>query len=223
MMRVSLEGCYKMSNEMHIFSPWVHLYDDHLAELDSYPDSINRKAYLLLDGVQCKEWFPDDVAFSMDESEGMVADSIPNSLRLFIITEKVKTILEKSISEEVEYLSVKILDHEKNVIESNYYIANFLTVLPCMDSKKSDYVMSSIVKTQVHHFKHLFLDTAKIPKGTKVFRLGEQTRLVLVRQDLAKLLLDAGCTGMDFINIKDYGKQYRPIDRLALARSLNNT
>ncbi len=80
--------------------------------------------------------------------------------------------------------------------------------------------MSALDKTQVHHIEHLYLDENKIPAETNIFRLGEETSLVLVKNDFAKSIIDSGCTGISFIDIRDYGKQYRLIDRVALAKSL---
>ena len=210
-----------MNNKTQEFSPWMHVRDNDLASFDQYPENIDRKAYLLTEGISCKGCLPEDVEFSMDDNKGMITtDSMPNNLRLFLISEKLKAILEKEVPGEIEFLPIQVLDHQKNKIESSYYIANFLTVVACMNHQESVYVMSALDKTQVHHFKHLFLDKTKIPDNTKIFRLGEQKRLVLVRRDLANLILDSGCTGISFIDIKDYGKQYRPVDRVALAKKI---
>lgn len=210
-----------MNNELTKFSLWAHVKNNDLASFDQRPDSIRRKAYLLNEGIRCKSWFPEDVEFTMDDNKGMVlVDSIPNRTFLLIFSEKLKSILEKEAPGEIEFLPIQVLDHQKNKVESSYYIANVLTVISCTDHQKSVYEMSALDKAQVHHFEHLVLDKAKIPNNTKIFRLREKTRLVLVRHDFAKLLVDSGCTGINFMNIEDYGKQYRPVDRVALAREL---
>jgi len=210
-----------MNSKTQEFSPWMHARDNNLASFDQCPDNIRRKAYLLTEGVRCGDWFPEDVEFKMDDNKGMaLADSIPNGVLFLMVSEKLKAILEKEVPGEVEFLPIQVLDHQKNKIEPRYYIANILRVASCTDYQKSVFVMSALDKTQVHHFKNLVLDKTKIPEKTKIFRLGEETTLVLVRHDLVKLIVDSGCTGMSFMDIKDYGKQYRPIDRVALAREL---
>jgi hypothetical protein len=210
-----------MNSKTQEFSPWMHVRNNDLASFDQCPDNIRRKAYLLTEGVGCRDWFPEDVEFKMDDNKGLIlADSIPNGVLFLIVSEKLKAILEKEVPGEIEFLPIQVLDHQKNKIEARYYIANVLTVVLCMDYQKSVYVMSALDKTQVHHFKNLVLDNAKIPENTKIFRLGEETTLTLVRYDLIKVIIDSGCTGMSFIDIKDYGKQYRPVDRVALAKKL---
>lgn len=200
------------------FYPWMGFKSRELTSFDQRPDSIRGKAYRLNTGAPCKSWFPEGVKFEVDSKSGPVlADSIPNVVLLKIVSARLKGVLEEQSSGEIEFLPVEVLDHQHVPVDSPYFVANALTVISCMDHEQSDFVMSALDKTQVHHIRRLVLDLTKIPEETNLFRLAEEPDLVLVRGDLAEAINDSGCTGINFTDIRDYGKQYRPIDRAALA------
>lgn len=200
--------------EREQFYPWQHAQDDSLAVLDEVPDSIRKQSYLLNKRQPCRDWFPEGVQFAMAERGGIrLADSIPNNTLLLIVSGKLKGLLESEASCEIEFLPISILDHEKVPVQDDYYIANVLYSIQCMDVEASDFVQSAMDESQVHHIKQLVLDHQKIPEQTNVFRLGEELDTILVRGDLANRITATGCSGMHFINLADYGKQYRTVDR----------
>lgn len=199
-----------MSSNSTIFHPWLEPEDDELACIDERPKEIRRKGYLLAEGVSCKDWYPENVECQLDEEAGMVlADVIPGPASMRVVSEPLKKLLEHEASCEIEFLPISIRDHRDHLIGENYYIANVLEVIFCMDRDKSDYVESSLDETRVHTHRHLYLDDSKIPENANLFRLGEDPYLLLVRQDLAKTMADAGLTGIEFIKLEDFGKTYR--------------
>lgn len=196
------------------FYPWKHIKDSELACFDEVPENIRKKDYLLNKGQSCSEWFPGQVCFEINKGVGIkLSDSIPNRVLLLIVSDKLKHILEAEASCEIEFLPINIVDHEKSPLQADYYIANVLSSIRCMEATTSDFVPSAMDKSQVHHIKRLVLDESKIPEKANIFRLGEEMDTVLVRGDLANLITSAECNGMRFIDLEDYGKQYRRIDR----------
>ena len=199
-----------MLDKKIVFNPWLDSNDDELACIDKRPDEIRKKAYLLNEGVKCTDWFPDSPEFPLDEEAGMVlADAIPNHVLFKIVSGPLKNLIEENASCDLEFLDVSIRDHRGQLVEEPYYILNILEVVSCVDHDKSDYEVSSFDDTKVHSFRHLYLDTDKIPKNANLFRLGEKTNLIIIRQNLSDILVDAGMTGLNFVKLEDYGKQYR--------------
>lgn len=205
-----------------VYHPLVHdSSDENLILVDQPPDSIRKQNYKLNQGVSCAGWFPENVLFEMSEDRGKVlSDSVENNSLLLIVSQKLKEFLESHAKEWIEFLPVGILDHEKQPIEAPYYIANVLRTLPCMDEARSDFVPSALDKTQVHHIKRLVLDVDQIPEDAKIFRLGQERDLILVRSDLAEAIKSAGMTGIQFVALEDYGEQYREVDRVEWAKRL---
>lgn len=76
--------------------------------------------------------------------------------------------------------------------------------------------MNELIKHEIRRFRKLVLDTAKIGPDTKIFRLGENPELVIVREDLARAITQAGCTGVDFKPMEDYGAEFRTLDNYDL-------
>ncbi len=209
-----------MNNKNLIFYPWLHNKDKDYASFSETPKSIKRKSYLLTEGERCSEWFPGEVAFDcdVDNPSTRLPDSIFNNSLLLIVSEKLKELIENNTTTEIEFLKIFIRNHKKRKVEKTYFIANVLKTISCMDRNKSDYENSSLDKSQVHHIKHLVLDENKIPKEINIFRLGEENDLILVREDLVKVIESSGLTGLQFGKIEDYGKQYRRVDRMALLK-----
>ncbi|RKH41554.1 imm11 family protein [Corallococcus sicarius] len=195
------------------YYPWVDDDDDEsFACLDSFrKEELGDKDYLLDEGIPCKDWFPKELIFDLDKEGGSkLTDSIPNAFSLLVISSKLKGILERQApANPIEFLPVRLRTPRKKILEPSYFIANVQGTVACMNAKKSDFVMDSILKTQVQRFRRLVLDEKKIPKDVKIFRLAEMPSLILVREDLGQDILDEDCEGMTFQDLDDYGVEFR--------------
>lgn len=194
------------------YYPWVNDdEDDSFAWISKKSDFLMQcmDSYLLREGVSVKSWFPTDTVFQLDDSHGIkLTDSIPNTLHLLIVSEKLKHALEEKSGAVIEFLPVKIRNQRGRVVQEPYFIANIVGTLECVDRERSKFDTSSIRPDQVFTFFRLALDAAKIPPDTKLFRLKEKSNLVIVREDLADDILRAGCDGMLFQEMEDYGREW---------------
>lgn len=194
------------------YYPWCDdQYDDSLAWITDEPEAFGNDGFRLKKGEPCAAWVPPDLVFDLSKQHGVkLSDAIPNSLALQVVSEKLRGLLEKLAPQaRIEFLPARLRTQKKKLLPAKYFVANFLDVVPCTDMKRSDYRMDAIRKTQVGRFRRLVLDQKKVPKDAKVFRLGERTRLVIVRGDLGQSIVDADCTGMFFMNMDEYGKEFR--------------
>lgn len=193
------------------YHPWGHdARDDSLAWTKDRPAEISEKKYLLNEAVPCADWFPLDLAFKLAPNKGVkLADAIPNTLHLAFVSSKLKGILEKHSGTNIEFLPVRIRDHKGRIVKASYFIANVLDAAECLDRKRSRYGDNPLDKEQVGRITLLVLDEQKLPAGKKLFRLGEKRELLLVHEDLVHLIQEEGCTGLRFIDMKDYGAEFR--------------
>lgn len=196
------------------FYPWVNDdEDDSFAWIMKDSDFLMHcmDSYLLYEGVSVKHWFPTDTVFQLADDRGIkLTDSIPNTLRLLIVSERLKGVLEEKSGAEMEFLPVRLRNQRGRLVPDPYFIANPLGTLECVDTERSRFWRSEIRPDQVFTFYNLVLDEPKISPDTRLFRLKEQSDLVIVREDLGKDILRAGCDGMTFLNIEDYGAEFRP-------------
>jgi hypothetical protein len=194
------------------FYPWVNDdEDDAFAWITKDSDFLMHcmDSYLLHEGVSVKHWFPTDTVFTLAEHHGIkLTDFIPNTMHLLIVSEKLKGVLEEKSGAEIEFLPVHIRNQRGRLVQEPYFIANLIGTVECLDREKSKFRASAIRPDQVFTFYRLVLDESKIPSGTKLFRLKEQTDLILVREDLGKDILRAGCDGMLFQEMDEYGREW---------------
>ncbi|MBZ4417958.1 imm11 family protein [Myxococcus sp. RHSTA-1-4] len=195
------------------FYPWVNDdEDDSFAWITKDSDFLMHcmESYLLHEGVSVKSWFPTDTVFQLDDSRGIkLTDSIPNTLHLLIVSEKLKGVLEEKSGAAIEFLPVRIRNQRGRFVQEPYFIVNPVGTLECVAREKSRFWCSEIRPDQVFHFHNLVLDESKIPPDARLFRLKEKSNLFIVREDLGKDILRAGCDGMIFQNIEDYGAEFR--------------
>ncbi|WNZ61935.1 hypothetical protein QEG98_39900 [Myxococcus sp. MxC21-1] len=195
------------------YYPWVDDDEDEsFAWLEaSRKEELDGRSHLLSEGVRCAEWFPKGLVFDLSKEGGRtLTDSIPNAFGMLVVSEKLKGILEQETpADSIEYLPMRLRTPRKKVLTTPYYIANVLGSVACMNAKKSDFDMNDITKDQVLYFRRLALNEKKIPKDVKIFRLAEQTSLILVREDLGQRIVDEDCLGMLFQELEDFGSEFR--------------
>jgi hypothetical protein len=194
------------------YRPWlVDEDDDSLAWIEDAPAELEDEKFRLFEGTPAQGWFPADLVFDLHRDSGLrLADAIPNTLALLVVSERLRGALRKELGPQaVEFLPVKVRNQKRKPVPGAYFVANVLGSVACMDARRSQFRMNPVLKDQVQTFMRLALDERKIPEGARLFRLREQMRLVIVRADLAAQLSPA-FTGMRFPPMEDYGAEYRP-------------
>lgn len=195
------------------YYPWVEDdEDDSLAWITRTSSFLNdfQKSYELFKGISVQSWWPPDMVFQLSDDHGVkLTDSIPNTLNMNIVSERLKGLLVEKSGAEIEFLPVRIRNQKERMLDEPYYVMNPLGSIPCMDRERSEFKDSALNPDQVRKFLKLVLDESKIPSEAKLFRLAEKKNLVLTREDLAKDILRAGCDGMIFVDLEDFGSEWR--------------
>lgn len=197
------------------YYPWV---DDD--EDDSFA-WITRESQFLLDdmrsfqlceGMPVASWFRPDSPFDLSEDYGTkLADHVPNTLGFLMVSAKLRELLERHAGAQIEFLPITLRNQRKQLVKKPYFIANLLGSVDCVDMRRSEFSRSAIRKDQVRRFYHLVLDEKRIGPEDKLFRLSESKRTIVAREDLGKEILRAGCQGMIFQRLEDYGSEFRPV------------
>jgi hypothetical protein len=193
------------------YYPWCDDQDESFAWIVETPKEIDDDEWRLGEGKPAASWFPKEVTYRLEKEGGVkVGDYIKNASRLLFVSARLKEFLEKNASESrIEFFPVKIRNHKGRLIDKPFFIANPIGAVACLDQEKSDFRWGAIAKDQVDRFRRLVLDESKIPRDLKLFRLAEQTNLVIVRRDLAQDIVDNDFTGMFFMEMEDYGMEWR--------------
>lgn len=193
------------------YHPWTDdRGDDALAWIRDVPPEVLPKDYTLNTGVSARDWFPSGAIFDFAANKGLQpADNLPNNLGFHFVSEKLKQLLETHSGANFEFLPIRLRNHKKKVLPDPYYIANLLDMVACVDRERSDFVADALFKDEIQYFKTLVLDMEKLGPDRKIFRLRERPRLVIIREDLARAITEAGCTGVVFNPIEDFGAEFR--------------
>ncbi len=190
---------------MSDFKYYIHglNIDEKLGTIEFLPGVEND--YKLTEGTRMEGDFPPSVELSIAPDSGnIISDFVDNIDSLIIPSEEAKALLVKEgLTEEyVEYLPFTLKNKNGRVVDStNYYIANLLRAVDCLDREKSDYASTNSGEIVV--VRTLYLDETKIPDDANLFRLGECPEIIIIRSDLMKSIEAAGFTG---ISVLEQGK-----------------
>jgi hypothetical protein len=121
-----------------------------------------------------------------------------------IVSKAIRDCLADAKINNVEFLPITIYNHKGRVASHEYYILNPLDISDCIDIKASKVEWNSIAKDRIDFCDHLVLNESLIPSNFKIFRPKFWPSLILVRQEITEMLINAGFTGLYFIDASGY-------------------
>ncbi len=167
------------------------------------------KSYKFQDGVSLINAFP-----PVGEAQMCFDDAYPDSTKLydfvdnlssvFIVSHKVKRIIEELDIESVEFLQLTLFDHKMNPANKEYYIMNLVGGIDCIDMDKSEYKMNRLVKGRIKFLDKLVLDESKIPTEAKIFRLSAKPNEYIIHDDVRKTFEQNGITNFKLFIAKNW-------------------
>ncbi len=178
---------------------WLYATNEDDAIITKVPEEFESNKWKLCEGISCTDWFPHEVNFELDPNRGKVInDAIHNVLGLHIVSEKLKSILAES-GADFEFFPVNIKNHKGKLLKEQYYLANLVGKLACVDRELSECEQDSFEEDQLSYYEKMVLDTDKIPEGTNIFRLAETPRLLIASDAFSDLIkIEKECTGPSF-------------------------
>lgn len=121
-----------------------------------------------------------------------------------IVSKKVRTIFKEIASDKVEFLPVTLKDHRREVVTENYFILNPIGGIDIIDMDKSDYIMGSIIKTQINRIEKLVLNTDTVPKDAHIFRASKNLKLFFISDEARKVLEENKVTGYELFEAEGW-------------------
>lgn len=151
----------------------IDIYERHSEDycvIDRPPEEIHTLSSYIMKGRSALQKYPDNVVAKMsDRFSGRVCtDFIANRELSLIVSERVKDVIAEHCSDDVEYLSLSIMNHKKRIEEGKFYYINPIGSEDVLDYDTSDIVLSSdnkVIKVRTFVFdqkklgempKHLF-------------------------------------------------------------------
>jgi len=128
------------------------------------------------------EDYPDDIK---------LYDFVTNIDGLFIVSKKVKGVIEGLAVENMEYLQLTLFDHQMKIASTDYYILN---LVGSIDMKDSEYRMDCLLEDRIDRIKKLVLDESKIPPEAKMFRLVNKPEEYIISDEVRKAFEENGIT-----------------------------
>jgi hypothetical protein len=164
--------------------------------------------YELTWGRARADGFPPDAFFAMDKrypKRVALPDSVSNNDQMVLVSRKLKEFVESKNPARVECLQVAIRDHRGRVASPDYFIINPLTIIECIDTKRSKLTWNAMEPTLIAGVVDLVLrDSVEIEPSVLLFRPKHLETVVMLRADLGDAITAAGFTGARFVEIADF-------------------
>ena len=132
-----------------------------------------------------------------------LADNVKNT-GYILVSDALKKVLEEMVTNRVEYVPVRIINHKGRVASEDYFVVNPLDLCDAIDFEQSDVEWNSIDPNVLSDCYELVLHEDRIPSDYTLFRLKHFPTEVLLRRDVVERLEAEGFTGLRFIEVEDF-------------------
>ncbi|MBE4748373.1 hypothetical protein G4177_09355 [Corallococcus sp. ZKHCc1 1396] len=129
----------------------------------------------------------------------MVPDLVSTTERIAIVSNKLKGLLEQHSGARIEFLPASIANHKGRIAAKDYFIANVLDHVDCVDKERSEVEELHPDPTLLSGLFRLQVLQEPIPPEAKLFRLKTMPPAILIRDDLRALLDAESLTGIRYI------------------------
>ena len=179
---------------------WVLSCRNDGAVLDAYPEGPEGWRYLEPQPLAREFREGARMGFSPSFPERRkVYDFVHNVLDLQVVSANVRRIVAELAPDDVEFLPVTLVDHNKDVVSREHFIMNMLHRREVIDLEHSEVVKSSILKTEIQYVHGLALKQDVPPEGPQVFRPGHLRIHTFVDSVIRNALTQAGLKGCRFL------------------------
>jgi hypothetical protein len=153
-------------------------------------------------GMSLGAEYPEGLNFHMapEVPATRISDVITNTLGYLMVSARLKELLSRHATAEIEFLRFTLLNHKGRVASDECYIVNVIGTRDWADMDRS---MGARVTTPrgerlFEHLRRLYLRDELIDPRINIFRISAMPKLILVREDLKSLMESEGITGALF-------------------------
>lgn len=131
-------------------------------------------------------------------------DQLGNLDGMVVVSSRFHEFLKAKDLGSVEYLPVSIINHKGRAVARDYVIVHPYRVVDCIDTGSSELSWHPIAKDRISGCDELVLHDDVLSSDDIVVRPRHLELRVLVREDLAGEIEDAGFTGVDLTAIDEF-------------------
>ncbi|WP_163993683.1 imm11 family protein [Pyxidicoccus caerfyrddinensis] len=136
-------------------------------------------------------------------------DFVDSILDIRVVSERVRRIILELAPQDVEFLPVTLVDHQKDVVSRDYFIMNVVAGRDVIDLERSTVDMSSILPEDIDDVSELVLKDDIPEEGPKVFRPKHLRIYTMVDPTVQAALTAAGLTGVKFLSANGWDGKFR--------------
>lgn len=184
---------------------WKHDFVDNATKLTKSTGLDD--VFKLHEGQSIKDLGTESISFSMDPetpANMLLTDSLNNQYYLYVVSEKIKSILSDLALDYLEIEPITVINHKQRNIEEQYFLIQATGVVDCIDQDKSDIEFCPIEVTDIEEIDLLVLDETKIPADKPLFLLKHFGYNMVVRRDVADAISASGATGILWKEINEF-------------------
>lgn len=192
---------------MRYFYLGIDVDNDKAACLSDHPRSVEKAAYRFDDGEPLADWFPRQAVYPMDPdypNARELHDLQENTLSVLIVSRPLRETMQSVGCKNVEFLPIIIKNHRGKVASDEYSIANVLSLVDCLDLKKSRYRRDALLPERIDRFDRVVLVASRIPAGLHIFRLKERPHSHFVSEEMRRAIESKRLRGMVFVPVDEY-------------------
>ncbi|EMO70807.1 hypothetical protein LEP1GSC120_2183 [Leptospira santarosai str. 200702252] len=131
-----------------------------------------------------------------ERESGKLGDLVVTGLPGLLISKKFKSVLESAGVKNVEYIPATIFDSHLKISFADYFIANIIGLVDCIDFKRSKLTMRAAFPDKIRDIDKLYIDESKT-NNLPIFRLARRMTLILISDSLRDILESAKLQGVE--------------------------
>lgn len=172
--------------------------DDMMCYCD---DTYGIERYELKEGCFFIGW-DERITFSFDPSEGTRAtDYLANNLGWFIVSYKMKRVLDRLDGDRVQYFPVSVVNKVSLEKIEDYFVANILDVRDALNLEHSQYSVFDLDGEKIYSVHKYALNERDV-EGAHVFKLKGDEIPIFVSEAFKDAVESEGLTGIDFSAVR---------------------
>jgi hypothetical protein len=164
-------------------------------------DSYGFEQYHLKEGKWIKNW-NENLTFFFNPSEGSrETDYLANDLGWFLVSSKLKNLLQELANNEIQFLPVTVVNSENNGLLEGYSVANVLSVLDVLNFDFSDYSVIELDDEKVYSIKKYAINQNNVTEF-HIFKIEGAEIPIFVSEVFKDMVSKNRFTGCDFLEVK---------------------
>jgi hypothetical protein len=137
------------------------------------------------------------------EEKGELGDYVTTGLPGLVVSKRFKEVLDGAGVDNVQYVPATIHDEVADRTYRDYFVANVIGLVDCIDMKRSKVTMRAALPDKIRDIDELHVDE-KRAKGHAIFRLARKSSLVLVNERVKKALERSELKGVALVEAEGY-------------------